>query len=247
MCRVLPRCQKVYCACTGVSTPTNNPGLSAPSKWTTWRTLNAAFYKKELATHAATEQILDFGAGEGQFEMLFRPFQNVVGVDHFPYPDVSVVCDLTKMSPFQTNVFDMVIASNVFEHLSEPEIALRECLRILKKDGCILGTVPFLLEVHQAPYDFHRFTFFMLEKLLLDAGFTDISVEAVGCPFDVYQQTKKHFYWRLLKQYSGIKNLLLRMNWKFGRLSDLFFERFVDRQKVDPKFTLGYAFKAYKR
>lgn len=51
--------------------------------------------------------------------------------------------DLMKLS-FKKGVFDLVISSDVLEHVSRPYKAHREIYRVLKKDGSHIFTVPFL-------------------------------------------------------------------------------------------------------
>lgn len=40
-------------------------------------------------------------------------------------------------------VFDLIVSNDVLEHIPEPELALRECFRVLKPGGAILATFPF--------------------------------------------------------------------------------------------------------
>ncbi|MHB1774829.1 MAG: class I SAM-dependent methyltransferase [Acidimicrobiales bacterium] len=51
--------------------------------------------------------------------------------------------DLRRLS-FADSSFDLVISSDVFEHVAEPYRAHREVLRVLRPGGCHVFTVPFL-------------------------------------------------------------------------------------------------------
>lgn len=62
------------------------------------------------------------------------------------------------------------------EHLCEPQSFLNEAYRILKPNGSIILQVPFMWKVHEAPYDYFRFTKFGLKHLFQRAGFRDIQV-----------------------------------------------------------------------
>ena len=95
------------------------------------------------------------------------------------YPDeksAEVFYDGKKI-PFNDNTFDSVLASEVFEHIFNPDEALLELNRVLKKGGNILITVPFVWFEHEIPYDFARYTSFGIEHLLRKNGFQIVKTE----------------------------------------------------------------------
>ena len=57
--------------------------------------------------------------------------------------------DITKGLPFENNVFDVVYHSNILEHLNkkDAEIFIKECYRVLQKDGVLRIAVPDLEEL----------------------------------------------------------------------------------------------------
>lgn len=91
-----------------------------------------------------------------------------------------VVADLNRPLPIEDGAADIVVSFQVLEHLSEPLVMLSEALRILKPGGRIFLAVPFQWHVHEAPYDFFRYTNFGLKHLFGKAGFSNIHVEAVS-------------------------------------------------------------------
>ena len=60
--------------------------------------------------------------------------------------------------PFKDKTFDVVICTEVFEHLKYPLIASNEIYRVLKKKGVFIGSAPFIFPVHGDPDDYFRFT-----------------------------------------------------------------------------------------
>ncbi len=62
----------------------------------------------------------------------------------------------------------------VLEHADAPEQAISEIHRVLKKDGILLLSTPFLFEIHDRPNDYYRFTEFGLRHLL--RGFRRVEV-----------------------------------------------------------------------
>ena len=64
-----------------------------------------------------------------------------------------VICDITDM-PFPDETFDAVMCTEVLEHVKNPELAIKELIRVLKKNGKIILTAPFGSYTHEAPYHY---------------------------------------------------------------------------------------------
>ena len=79
--------------------------------------------------------------------------------------------------PFGDEIADTVLLSEVLEHLRDPGAALREIRRVLKPDGRVLITLPFLYPIHDAPYDFQRYTSFGLRREIEAAGMWVVELE----------------------------------------------------------------------
>jgi ubiquinone/menaquinone biosynthesis C-methylase UbiE len=82
--------------------------------------------------------------------------------------------------PLLDDSVDCAIATEVLEHSSQPATVLAETRRVLRPDGFLFLTVPFLWPLHDVPFDQYRFTPFALERLLKDAGFMDIVIRPSG-------------------------------------------------------------------
>ncbi|MCK0533359.1 class I SAM-dependent methyltransferase [Sphingobium agri] len=80
--------------------------------------------------------------------------------------------------PFPDASFDTVLCTEVLEHSPQPMTLIAEIERVLKPGGTLIATVPFSARVHYAPYDFHRFTKYALNRMF-DA-FTDVQIEERG-------------------------------------------------------------------
>jgi len=140
-----------------------------PDKGTAWRKSNWKFLNKIVSGLPAEAKILDVGAGHGDFADIFVG-RKYYSLDIVPYPEVDLVVDLGEINPFKENVFGAVILMNVLEHVYESRNLLKSITRILVPDGMVVFTVPFLLKVHQAPFDFSRYTPYFIEKMAADAG-----------------------------------------------------------------------------
>jgi len=53
-----------------------------------------------------------------------------------------LICDAEDLSRFSNHRFDLIFSSNMIEHLNNPINCLKECKRVLAKDGIIIVTVP---------------------------------------------------------------------------------------------------------
>lgn len=94
--------------------------------------------------------------------------------------------------PFPDACFDTVLLLEVLEHLRYPEAALSEIARVLKPEGVLLMTLPFLYPVHDAPHDYQRYTAHGLQRELQAAGLVSCecspvlgSVESAGLLFSL--------------------------------------------------------------
>jgi len=88
-----------------------------------------------------------------------------------------VVSDLNKKIELASESADTIVSLSVMEHLCEPQTMLNEAFRILKPGGRIIIQVPWQWWVHEAPYDYYRYTPYGLKYLFEKAGFSEINVE----------------------------------------------------------------------
>lgn len=73
--------------------------------------------------------------------------------------------------PFQNNEFNSIVINQVFEHVFNPSNFLSEVNRVLKLNGILLLTVPFVWDEHEQPYDFARYSSFGINFYLEQYGF----------------------------------------------------------------------------
>ena len=82
--------------------------------------------------------------------------------------------------PLEDASVDSAMATEVLEHCPEPLVVLKEIRRVLKPGGAFFFTVPYIWPLHDAPWDFYRYTPFSLKKLLAEAGFEDLEIRALS-------------------------------------------------------------------
>jgi len=121
-----------------------------------------------ISTIPSNMRILDAGAGELRNKPLCKHL-NYVSQDICQYEGsgdskglqtgkwdttkIDIVSDITAI-PEPDGSFDVILCSEVFEHLSDPLKALDEFQRLLKPGGLLITTAPFSSLVHFAPYHF---------------------------------------------------------------------------------------------
>ena len=81
---------------------------------------------------------------------------------------------------FKSNCYQNLVIFNVLEHLISPTKSLKELNRILKKGGLLIGSTPFLYQVHGAPNDYLRFTTNYLIYEFKKKNFKAIYVKELG-------------------------------------------------------------------
>ena len=185
------KCQSVFDTKDGIfyftkakHSPSIRQNARDKKRWTLWRRQNFEYLQKKLKSVKSGSLVLDVGAGQSHFKEAFDSYK-YVGVDFCPYEDVSVVADIITKLPFRENTFDLIVLSNVLEHVPEPLVLLKECFRVLKSAGHIIILVPFVIRLHQSPYDFLRYTHYMLDYLLERAGFVKIEIQKIGSVFEI--------------------------------------------------------------
>jgi SAM-dependent methyltransferase len=149
--------------------------------WLALRTNNEDI-KRRLPMLSGT--VYDLGCGTRPYEKDILAYASkYVGVDWsntLHELSADIVADLNKPLPIEGGVAHHVVSFQVLEHLREPQTMLNEAFRILQPGGNILLSVPFQWWLHEAPYDYFRYTRYGLEHLLTKAGFVDVDVQEVN-------------------------------------------------------------------
>lgn len=145
------------------------------------------------------KKILDIGSGGGWSIQKFSKNGTLYLIDlahnnlkslKQKYVVNPTVGDAIKL-PFKDNGFDYVIISEVLEHINNPEPAIREALRVTKKNGKIIITTPYneiiryYLCIHcnqmtPANAHLHSFTINSFEKLIDSNNYSNIKFYKFG-------------------------------------------------------------------
>jgi SAM-dependent methyltransferase len=132
-------------------------------------------------------RLLDYGCGKMPYKDYILEHSGVteyIGLDietalNYDNTKPDIVWNGTTL-PFTDGFFDVVFATEVFEHVHGLESALHEIYRVLKQDGILFFTMPYVWPLHEVPNDEYRYTPFALEKIFKKAAFSNIAIKPTG-------------------------------------------------------------------
>jgi SAM-dependent methyltransferase len=162
------------------------------------------FIRAEARKTPPGSRVLDAGAGR-------RPYREYFAHCQYESCDYTVTmgegrrhhdfwCDIASV-PRRDNYYDVIVNTQVLEHVQRPWEVIRECCRILKPGGRLLLTVPQSSPIHEAPYHYFNFTKYGLELLFRDAGLETESIKAKGGSFLYLSKALSLMPNAVLKQY----------------------------------------------
>ncbi len=175
-----------------------------PDKGTVWRRANWRFLESVVSYLPQDHLILDVGAGHGDFADIFSG-RRYLSLDIVPYAEVNMVCDLNQVNPLKSASLDMIVLMNVLEHVFEAQKLLSVLAGALKPGGQMAVTVPFMLKVHQAPFDFARYTEHGLVELVNCAGLKIQSLQGYYDPLYILNESLGNLWQYSLPETTGLK------------------------------------------
>lgn len=183
-------------------------------------------------------RILDFGCGGSPYRSLFpcevyhrADFVKVAGID-FTVSEDSLVPEA------QSGDYDLVLSTQVLEHLSSPTNYLQETMRVLKPGGTLVITTHGTFPEHGVPYDYQRWTSDGLSRLVIQTGFENIQIfkmttgpravmqlaEDYWVQFREAARGPKSIFWKLLDRFfvsqTAMRNLWMDKHFPECRLTE---------------------------
>ena len=93
---------------------------------------------------------------------------------------IDIISDIINI-PVVNESYDVVLCTEVLEHVPDPYLALKELSRIVKVDGQLIITAPFCSLTHFAPHHYSTgLSQYWFIKHLTSLGFADIKIIASG-------------------------------------------------------------------
>jgi len=112
--------------------------------------------------------VLDIGSGDAAYRLPgtsqhVRMDYPETGKHYQNRPDMYADA---RILPLKTASVDVVLLLEVLEHIPDTEQVMSEIQRVLKPEGVLYISVPFIYPAHDLPYDYFRFTVEGLQQLL---------------------------------------------------------------------------------
>lgn len=194
-------------------------------------------------------KVLDVGCGNKPYVPLYSA-QEYVGLeidssanrfdklaDHFYDGEVF---------PFENETFDSVVSNQVFEHVPDPDRFLNEVSRVLKANGLVLMTVPFVWDEHEQPHDYTRYSSYGIRAILMRHNFEVIELHKSVDDIRVIFQLLNVYVYKKISTKWPVVNMLLTIlliapvnivgeiiSWFTPRNADFYLDNIVLAKKVD--------------
>jgi SAM-dependent methyltransferase len=216
-----------------------------------------SWVKKEAAKIKNNAKVLDIGAGSSPYRDYFRHTnyftQDFSQLENYQlrgngYSQIDFISDIRNI-PVENDSFDVILCTEVFEHIPYPIESLKEISRILKSGGILLFTAPLGSGLHQQPFHFYGgYTPFWYDLFLNENKFENIEITANGGFYTFFAQEFLRFL-KLSLPWKSVMNLIISPIWlllsPFGILLALL-APLLDKFSKDKNFTVGYHVKAIK-
>jgi len=217
----------------------------------------------QAARVPAGSRVLDVGAGSAPYRALFSQCEyktqdfsrlETTQLRHGSYGQIDFVCDATSI-PVTDGSFDVVLCTEVLEHVPEPIAVVREFARILVAGGRIILTAPLGSGIHQEPYHYYGgYTPYWYQRFLGEVGFDDIAIVANDGTLRHFSQEAVRFV-RMTRPFALGMPVLAEILWlpfwcvmaPVLALAVPLIARLLDRFDREQRFTVGYHVTAVKR
>jgi SAM-dependent methyltransferase len=167
------------------------PGLDIENYW--FRRHEVVY--QQLAPRCAELEVLEAGCGEGYgADLISHVAQRVIALDYDEttvahvrthYPRVEVMHGNLAELPLADASVDVVVNFQVIEHLWDQTQFVRECARVLRPSGLLMVSTPNRITFSPGrdtpinPFHTRELNADELSRLLVDAGFTSVSMSGV--------------------------------------------------------------------
>jgi len=181
--------------------------------------------KKTLKKIPKGSRILDAGAGEQQFKKFCKHLKYVsqdisqydghgdntgLQTNEWDFTGIDIISDIVDI-PESDSSFDAIMCTEVFEHIPDPVLAIKEFSRLIKSGGTLIITAPFCSITHFAPeYFSNGFSPYYYQKNLTAHGFMVKEITPNGNYFEYLAQEIRRLP-EVAKKYSTYNDSLINI------------------------------------
>lgn len=131
--------------------------------------------------------VADVGCGEQPLRALVERLGAVytgIDVHQNRQGTVDVIADITAV-PLPDAAFDVILCTEVLEHVPDTHTAVAELARLCRPGGMVLVTTPFAYPLHEEPSDFIRVTPYLVRESARRAGLEVVELGTTGNELEV--------------------------------------------------------------
>jgi SAM-dependent methyltransferase len=165
--------------------------------------------------------ILDVGAGSSPFKNNFNhcdyyshDFIQLTDMqiqDGEGYSQIDFVSDILNI-PVKDSFADVILCTEVIEHVKYPIAVIQEFQRILKPGGKLFITAPLLSGLHQEPFHFYGgYTKYWYQEILKENGFDLIEIKENGDLFLSFLSFGLTIYKFFIEKFLSEKNFISKI------------------------------------
>ena len=186
----------------------NNPWIEEEH----WRIMEASTMQLILKWSMLGDRILDVGIGLGRLlEML--PDYDKYGMDialpylvHSRKKSIEVCMAMIEDMPYRKNFFDLVVCTDVLEHVLDLNLAVTNILSVLKPGGVFIARVPYKESLKcyaEASYPYYYAHIRSFDEHSLSLLFTRcFGCEVLDVSYSLYLPQTERFKYKLPTKYS---------------------------------------------
>lgn len=209
---------------------------------------------REIATHVqrclggvGCGKLLDLGCGDRPYQIYAPPTLTAwIGLD-VPGNPTADAHGSAESLPFGNESFDVILCTEVLEHLSEPSAAVAEMARVLRPGGHVILSTPLYFPIHEEPYDFFRYTPYGLQYLFEKAGFEILTLKPLATGLRLVAIAINTSFNDFGKELPGGRTWLGRAIFAPVYAATNLFAHAASRLLPAPKNAVGHALLARKR
>jgi SAM-dependent methyltransferase len=127
----------------------------------------------------AGSRVLDYGCAASPYREIFGPDIEYVGADLEGNPLADVLLNEDGSVPLPDAQFNLILSTQVLEHVADPELYVSECHRLLKPGGTLVITTHGIMFYHPDPVDYWRWTSAGLDRILSGAGLCEVEIRGL--------------------------------------------------------------------
>jgi len=165
-------------------------------------------------------RVLDYGCADAPYRSDIAAGLTYVGADLEGNPQADVILRPDGTLPVEDDSYDLVLSTQVLEHVEAPDRYLAESLRVLRPGGTLVLSTHGIMYYHRDPEDYWRWTSVGLRRTVEAAGFTVVELKGVlglsAAALQLFQDATYPRMPRILKRpYALVMQTLIRFADRF--------------------------------